>query len=255
MPTYVWCSWFIIYILKNRFSNASRRNACNINNTPKPSDKSVDTATLSILFVFLRRRFSKIFHSRQAYQSDVVRTCMCACVCLYIYVCVLCGKQGIWIVCASQAKQRDSNTAKQRRRRRSATTKNILAICRQRLNAFVRFFLFLLRARRPFKRTYNFRILFCVVVTVVVVGVLNFVFIFYVFCSVLETFVGDFWLSHSYYYYYCYLCCSCCCCGFVKNWQLTLSVTKIDIILVVSLCVCVPVRPFVFVCANYFCKV
>lgn len=98
-------------------------------------------------------------------------------------------------MCASQAKQRDSNTAKQRRRRRSATTKNILAICRQRLNAFVRFFLFLLRARRPFKRTYNFRILFCVVVTVVVVdvvGVFNFVFIFYVFCSVLETFVGDF---------------------------------------------------------------
>lgn len=97
-------------------------------------------------------------------------------------------------MCASQAKQRDSNTAKQRRRRRSATTKNILAICRQRLNAFARFFLFLLRARRPFKRTYNFRILFCVVVTVVVVvvGVLNFVFIFYVFCSVLETFVGGF---------------------------------------------------------------
>lgn len=93
MPAYVWCSWFVIYILKNRFSNASRRNACNIKeksvNTPKPRDKSVDTATLSILFVFLRRRFSKIFHSRQAYQSDVVRTCMCACVCLYICVCVL----------------------------------------------------------------------------------------------------------------------------------------------------------------------
>lgn len=180
---------------------------------------------------------------------------MCACVCVYIYVCVLVWQaRNLNRVCkpGKAERQQHSNTAKQRRRRRSATTKNILAICRQRLNAFARFFLFLLRARRPFKRTYNFRILFCVVVTVVVVvGVLNFVFIFYVFCSVLETF-DDFWLSHYYYYYYCYLCCSycCCCCGFVKNWQLTLSVTKIDIILVVSLCVFVCLCVRLFLCAR-----
>lgn len=153
---------------------------------------------------------------------------MCMCVCMRI----------VWQArnrnrVQARAKQRDSNTAKQRRRPCSATTKNILAICRQLLNAFVRFVLFLLRARRPFEMYVQFsysslcRCCCCCVESCI-----------YLFFMFLFSFgYIRLWLLILSLLLLLLLLCSCCCCGLDKNWQLTQSVTKIDIIRVVCVCV------------------